>query len=230
MTNRENTVRHQPAGATPMRVGPVLVATVLVVCALVFVALVRQVWDGGSVAFDESVMLWMHSVSTPWLTDVAQAVTHLGGRIVQVVAVAIAVVLCARRRWADALIVVAAVVGSSRINVTLKPIIERARPDYWEHMTVEPTYSFPSGHTMAAMSIAVPLVILAWNSRYRWPTLAVAAVYTFAVGASRVYLGVHFPSDVLAGWCLTGLWVAVVVVVVRYLARRVRRGGQLSEE
>lgn len=87
----------------------------------------------------------------------------------QLAAVVIAVVLCALRRWADAVIVVVAVAGSSRINVTLKPIIERARPDLWEPMTVETTYSFP--------------------------------------------------SDVLAGWCLTVLWVSAVVMVVRYLAR-----------
>lgn len=86
-------------------------------------------------------------------------------------------------------------------------------------MTVETTYSFPSGHTMAAMSIAAPLVILAWNTRFRWPTLVVAAIYVVAVGATRVYLGAHFPSDVLAGWCLTVLWVSAVVMVVRYLPR-----------
>lgn len=209
-----------------LRSSSALVATVFVVCALVFGALLIQVWDGGRVVFDEPVMLWMHSVSTPWLTDVAQAVTHLGGRIVQLVAFAVAVVLCVLRRWADAVIVVAAVVGASRINVMLKPIIERARPDFWEHMTVEATYSFPSGHTMAAMSIAAPLVYLAWKTRYRWPVLVVAALYAFAVGTTRSYLGVHFPSDVLAGWCLTVLWVVLVEVVVRYLARRLRRRGR----
>ena len=80
-------------------------------------------------------------------------------------------------------------------------------------------YFLPSGHTMAAMSIAAPLVILAWNTRFRWPTLVLAAIYVVAVGATRVYLGAHFPSDVLAGWCLTVLWVSAVVMVVRYLAR-----------
>ena len=215
---RENGVSARPGGAVSPRGGQVAIAVVLVVCAVVFLALLRQVWDGGSVAFDHPVMMWVHGATTPWLTDTAQVVTLLGGRIVQVAAVAAAVVLCALRRWADAIIVVAAVVGSSRINVALKPVIERARPDFWEPMTVETTYSFPSGHTMAAMSIAAPLVILAWNTRFRWPTLVLAAIYVIAVGATRVYLGAHFPSDVLAGWCLTVLWVSAVVLVVRYLA------------
>lgn len=227
MTNREDAPAPVRTGPTiPVRVGSVLAVTALMVCALVVVGLARQVWDGGVVAFDEPVMLWLHGMSTPWLTDVALAVTHLGGRVVQVVAVVLAVVLCALRRWADALLVMASVVGASRITVMLKPVIERARPDFWEHLSVETTYSFPSGHTMAAMSIAAPLVVLAWDTRFRWPTLVAAAVYAFAVGATRVYLGVHFPSDVLAAWCLTVLWVAVVVVVVRFLSRWLRRPDQ----
>lgn len=207
----------------PMRVARTAIATLLVACALVFAGLAHQVWDNGVVAFDQPVMMWLHSVSTPWLTDAARAVTHLGGRIVLMVAVALAAALCVLRRWGGALLVSAAVVGSSRINVTLKPVFERARPDFWDHMTIENTYSFPSGHTMAAMSIAAPLVVLAWNTRYRWPTLTVAVVYAIVVGVTRVYLGVHYPSDVLAGWCLTVLWVAIVVVALRFLAHWLRR-------
>lgn len=200
------------------------------VLLLIFLALAHQTWVRSDVAFDQPVMLWLHSVSTPWLTAAAQFATALGGRIVLVAAVVFAAVSCARRRWGDALLVVAAVYGSSRINVTLKSVFERPRPDFWEHMTVENTYSFPSGHSMAAVSIAAPLVVLAWGTRYRWPALTAAAAYVLAVGASRVYLGVHFPSDVIAGWCLTVLWVAIVVVVVRGLTGWIQRRTQPAVE
>ncbi|USX45815.1 phosphatase PAP2 family protein [Dietzia kunjamensis] len=117
----------------------------------------------------------------------------------------------------------AAVYGSSRLNVAFKPAFERSRPDFWEHLSTENTFSFPSGHAMGSMSLAAPLVVLTWGSRYRWAALAVAVVYVLAVGASRVYLGVHFPSDVLAGWCLTVLWVGILVVILLLVTRVLRR-------
>ena len=108
-------------------------------------------------------------------------------------------------------------------DVALKPAFERSRPDFWEHLSAENTFSFPSGHAMGSMSLAAPLVVLAWGTRYRWASLAVAVVYVLAVGASRVYLGVHFPSDVLAGWCLTVLWVGILVVILLLVTRVLRR-------
>lgn len=77
---RENGVSARPGGAVSLRVGQVAIAVVLVVCAVVFLALLRQVWDGGSVAFDHPVMMWIHGAATPWLTDAVQVVTHLRGQ------------------------------------------------------------------------------------------------------------------------------------------------------
>lgn len=218
MSSLEDSVSDRATPLEPPRIMPV-VAAVLVLCALIFAVLAVQAWDDGVVAFDQPVMLWFHSVSAPWLDTVVQAVTHLGGQIVLVAAVVLAAVLCVRRRWGDALIVMVATIGTSRLNVALKSVFERTRPDFWEHPTIETTSSFPSGHTMAAASMAAVLVVVAWSSRYRWPVLIGAVVYAFVVGASRVYLGVHFPSDVIAGWCASVLLVALVVGVVRVVTR-----------
>lgn len=219
MNSLEDSVPDRTTPLRSTRVMPVVVTTVFAVCVLTFAVLAVQVRDDGVVAFDQPVMLWLHSVSTPWLTTVVQAVTHLGGQIVLVAAVVLAAVLCLLRRWGDALIVMAATIGTSRLNVALKSVFERTRPDFWEHPTLETTSSFPSGHTMAAASMAAVLVVVAWSSRYRWAVLIGAVIYAFVVGVSRVYLGVHFPSDVIAGWCASVLLVTLVVVVVRGVTR-----------
>lgn len=211
-----------PRAPVASTTGVVAIAALISVLLLTFLGLAFLTSDNADVAIDRSVMLWLHGESTLWLSAAARGGTVLGGRIVLVVSVVLAAVLCLRRRLSAAVLVVASVYGSSRLNVALKPVFERSRPDFWDHMTVETTYSFPSGHSMAAMSIAAPLVVIAWNTRYRWPTFTAAAAYVIAVGASRVYLGVHYPSDVLAGWCLTLLWVAIVVVVMGLVARVVR--------
>ena len=133
---------------------------------------------------------------------------------VPIIAVAWAGLLWWRGRRRDAALLAAAVIGSTLLNAVLKAVFQRDRPDFWEHLVVEDSYSFPSGHAMASMSLAAALVVIAWSSRWRWPAIALATVYVLVVGVSRLYLGVHFPSDVLAGWCVAVAWVVVVAVVL----------------
>lgn len=199
------------------------VAALFVVPLLIFAGLAESVARNESFAFDRSIMMWVHGATTPWLTSAMTAVSHAGGIAVSAVAVVIALLLCVWRRWRDAVLVVVAENGASQINDALKSVFERPRPDFWAHLSVENTHSFPSGHAMASMSIAAALFVVAWRTRYRWAVLVAAAVYVVAVGTSRVYLGVHFPSDVLAGWCLTVVWVGLVVVILQGLARWHRR-------
>ena len=218
----------QRIAVRPTSVSPVGAAALLLVPLLVFVGLAIAVAHNETFAFDRSVMMWVHGATTPWLTSAMKVATQLGGLVVPVVAIVVAVALCFWRRWSDAAFVVAAEFGASRINNELKTVFERSRPDFWEHPSVEYTHSFPSGHAMASMAIATALLVLAWRTRFRWAALVAAAVYVFAVGSSRVYLGVHFPTDVLAGWCLTAVWVGIVWVVLRLLSnwhrrRRLRR-------
>lgn len=238
---------------------------VFAVPLLLFVALARDVADGGILPFDEPVMLWLHGLATPWLTAVTEVVTETGGLIVvPVVAAAGAAILWWRgRRWA-ATFVAAAVIGATLLNTGLKAVFRRSRPEYWEHLVVETSYSFPSGHAMASMSLGATLVVLVWSRtvgtstvlsstvlsgrvpsrtvpsrtvpsgrvpsgttnsrrlRRRAATIAVAGLYVLVVGVTRMYLGVHYPSDVLAGWCVAVLWVAVVAAVIRRARPRAR--------
>jgi len=80
----------------------------------------------------------------------------------------------------------------------------------WESIAPEITYSFPSAHAMGSMALACVLVLLAWPSRWRWWVAVPAALFVLGVGLSRVYLGVHYPSDILAGWAAALVWTIAV--------------------
>lgn len=124
------------------------------------------------------------------------------------------------RRWREATFVGATVVGSALLNMGTKQLFGRARPSLWESISPEDTFSFPSGHAMGSMTLMVVLVLLAWGTRGRWLALVLCALFALAVGASRVYLGVHYPSDILGGWAAAIAWTVGVYAAIFRGARR----------
>ena len=190
---------------------------------LVFVSLASDVVTFGALPYDRSIMVWLNERASPVVTTTMMAATELGGLVVvPIIAVVWAGLLWWGGRRRDAALLAAAVIGSTLLNTALKAVFQRDRPDFWEHLVVEHSYSFPSGHAMASMSLAASLVVIAWSTRWRWTAIVVGAVYVLVVGLSRNYLGVHFPSDILAGWCVAVLWVTVVVMVLDGASRRRR--------
>ncbi len=96
-------------------------------------------------------------------------------------------------------------VGSALLNVGSKHFFQRQRPSLWESIAPESTFSFPSGHAMGSMTLAVTLVLLAWNTRWRWPVLLLAPAFSLLVSVSRVYLGcitLRYPGRMV---CRAGL-------------------------
>ena len=175
---------------------------------LLFGHLADEVWEGGGFSWDQSLLLFFHDHASPALDDVMLVFTRLGGWIAVPIVTTLAVLILLRRgRRGDAVFLVLSVGGAMLINVILKQVFERARPSLWVSIAPENSFSFPSGHAMSSMSLAAALVIIVWSTRWRWPALALAVIYVAGVGVSRVYLGVHYPSDILAGWCGALAWV-----------------------
>jgi membrane-associated phospholipid phosphatase len=116
------------------------------------------------------------------------------------------VALAAARHFRKSAYAAVTLGGAGLLNMAAKQAFARDRPDLWESIAPEPTYSFPSGHAMGSMTLAVVAVLLAWPTRWRWPVLAAMLVFVPMVGLSRVYLGVHYPSDILAGWTAATAW------------------------
>ena len=192
-----------------------------------FVELAERVRGNAPLSFDRPLMLWIRRRHSPRRTRLVRAVTELGGvTAVPVVALSVAGYLAAVRgsRRPAALLTVS-LVGSTVINSVLKVMYRRTRPTFFAHIVQEKSYSFPSGHAMASAALAGCACVLAWRTRWRVPALAGSAVYVPASGATRVYLGVHFPSDILAGWCVSLAWVGEVATIMWLMDRFDTIGG-----
>lgn len=179
-----------------------------------FFAMAAHVLKGGSFPWDVPVLQTIHSQATPTRDAVMVFITHRGGGWeVGFAATVMVVVLTGSRRFHDAVFLAVAVGGVGLANVLAKIAFQRVRPHLWESPAPEFDYGFPSGHAMLSLALALAVVVLTGRTRWRWPAVTVGVGFVLAVGFSRIYLGVHFPSDVLSAWLLAGAWVAAVAFV-----------------
>ena len=176
-----------------------------------FGELAEDVAAGRPFFFDVPLLEGLHALQRPALDTVFLAFSAVGfsGGVVPVDVVLIAV-LAIRRHPRSAAFAAIALGGSALLNIAAKHVLQRARPALWIPIAPESTYSFPSGHAMGSMTLACVVACLAWDTRWRGAALVLGVAFSLGVGVSRVYLGVHYPSDVLAGWAAAVAWVVAV--------------------
>ena len=180
-----------------------------------FAALVGELHEKEGFPFDAPVLNMLHALATPTLDRFFVLMSNLG-YLWGVVPLDFLVLLslALRKQFRDGLFFGIAVAGSAVLNIVAKNHFARMRPDLWLSLAPETTYSFPSGHAMASTTLGMALIILCWPTRWRWPITVASLVFVLLVGASRVYLGVHYPSDILAGWSASIAWVFGMYVLV----------------
>ncbi|MDB5176352.1 MAG: phosphoesterase, PA-phosphatase-like protein [Candidatus Saccharibacteria bacterium] len=180
-----------------------------------FVYIAREVIEGETLRRDTQLLLFINSFANPALDKIMLFITTIGDvSSVLTVTVAVLAVLFWKKRWHAFALVAFSIAGAAALNIVLKLVFERQRPHLWDLLVHESTYSFPSGHAMLTSSLALALIIVAWNTKWRWLVTVVGAVYVLAVGFSRMYLGVHYPTDIVAGWCVAAVWVIVVATIL----------------
>lgn len=199
---------------------------VVAVAVLLFVRLADKVGGGGTLAYDEAVLRFVNKFASPELDMVSVGLTQLGGYTgAAVLAAGAGALLWLRNRRSMALFVAVGVGGAIVLNGLLKAVFQRDRPELWERLVTENSYSFPSGHAMASGALALSLIVVLWPTRWRWAGLLVGSVYMLGIGLTRMYLGVHYPTDIVAGWMASAAWVAAVACVVLYQKRHYGHGG-----
>jgi undecaprenyl-diphosphatase len=173
-------------------------------------------------AIDLRLALDLHQIATPLTTQLMRFVTALGGPVVVVIALAGMAALIAWRRWADLILWIGAIGGGSILTIVLKALIQRPRPAFASPIDVEASWSFPSGHALMAMVTygLVAYLLIVRLHQWRWQVaLALASLFLIAlIGLSRLYLGVHYLSDVLAGYAAGMCWLATCLSAWAYRA------------
>ncbi|MFZ6876401.1 phosphatase PAP2 family protein [Undibacterium sp. Di27W] len=166
--------------------------------------------------FDQPILMFLHAHANGHLDTLMLFFTHIGSApwVVTFELLLFGVLLYTRRRM-DAVFTFLSLVGTALLNMLAKNFFARIRPDFWVSLQPETSYSFPSGHSMNAMALVAVLIILSWRSKIRWPVAITAVCFAFMVSASRLYLGVHFPSDVLAGWTAALTWVIGLAFILK---------------
>lgn len=195
---------------------PYLVGALIVFIAAVsgFVSLAEEVREGDALAVDVKILELINQLSAPWLDSFFTFATHLGDVIaVAAVGLAACAVLFKKRQHRSVVLLVASVLGAVIISHSLKLLFARPRPELWEALVNVTTFSFPSGHAIASSALALTLAYISWATKWRVAAVITGVVYAFLVGLSRLYLGVHYPSDVVAGWLVSTAWVLIVVGV-----------------
>jgi undecaprenyl-diphosphatase len=201
-----------------------------------FIAIAAGIAAGAFDSLDRTLLLSLRSgdmhdpVGPFWVETFFLDITGLGSwTIVTIMTLAATGFLVMRNRRGTALLVLAAIIGGTILNNLLKFVFERARPDLVAHAVDTQTSSFPSGHAMMAavayLTLGALLARTQKAAEARAYIIAASVLVTVLVGISRVYLGVHWPSDILAGWCLGGAW----ALLCWHIAERLQQSGDIEK-
>lgn len=208
----------------------ILMAMAMVAGAIwIFAELADEVSEGETLAFDRAILLALRNpgdisdpIGPPWLELMMRDLTALGGvAVLGLLTLTVAGLLWLQGRRTSVALLLAAVGGGQVFSSAAKWIIDRPRPDIVPHETLATSASFPSGHSMMAavtyLTLAVMVARLQDRQRVRIYLVSIAALVAFLVGASRVYLGVHWPTDVLAGWAAGAGWALGCLILADWL-------------
>jgi membrane-associated phospholipid phosphatase len=199
----------------------------LVVCILtvyLVAELSDEVLEQESLAIDQYILLHIHQFSNPLLDAVMVSITRLGDpKVVVPITIAMIGFFWWRRDRLAAQLFALNAVGGAVLSYALKLAFNKPRPQLWESPINETTYSYPSGHALGSMVLYgfLSYVFATKYPRYARLFYGVATLLIVSIGMSRLYLGVHWPTDIVAGYGIGFLWITVCITLLR-LARALK--------
>lgn len=211
----------------------ILVAVgLLIISGYLFAEIADEVIEGEAQRYDETILEWLRNpadpldpIGPPWLEQIARDITALGSAaVLLLVTAAVSVYLLIIRRRKMLIFFLAVVIGGGLLVYLGKALIGRPRPEFMSILTRETSASFPSGHAMLStvvyLTIGVLLARTTAQIRLKVYYIAVALAVTLLVGFSRIYLGVHYPTDVLGGFSGGFVWALVCWIIAYWLQKR----------
>ncbi len=213
-----------------------LIAAVISVFLLdYFLDLTEQLENDQLASLDRQVTEWIFAFRSDLLTPVITAVTHMGDRNAYIIMVPFIGILLYLKghRWRLTIQGVIVLLSASLLNIWIKNEISRPRPGQDLHLVEVHSYSFPSGHSMSAIAfygflvyLTFKLVTIQW---LKYVLIILESLLILGIGMSRVYLGVHYPSDVLAGFTAGLFWLLVCIALFRAIHFYSRKSDPLEE-
>ncbi len=202
---------------------------VVVITTWVFIELTDEVIEGSTDAFDRWAVMSLREksdlsdpIGPTWMEEAGRDVTALGGIAVMLIAIVTAAgFLAISRAYRTMIVLLISTLSGMGASLAMKSLFDRPRPDFVPHLSHVYTSSFPSGHAMMSAVVYLTLAALIspilthfWSRFY---VIAVAVGLTVIVGLSRVYMGVHYPTDVLAGWAAGLTWAMMCWLIARWV-------------
>lgn len=209
-----------------------LALLVVVLGSWAFLELADEITEGEILSFDNQILIALRNpadlsdpLGPPWMETAMRDISSLGSTAVLVVLILSVVgFLALNRRYREAALIALTSLTGVLLVVGLKNLFIRERPGAVPHLTEVASQSYPSGHTLMSaviyLSLASMLAPILKRKRSKIYVIVVALAATFLVGVSRIYLGVHYPTDVFAGWAVGLAWAALSWLIFKYLNSR----------
>ncbi|MBE9185469.1 phosphatase PAP2 family protein [Microcoleus sp. LEGE 07076] len=179
-----------------------------------FATIAEEVLEKETYAFDKSILLYLRSLHDPVRDRIMLALTFFGEpNLLLMLSVSLGIMLWVRQHRSEAITIAITGAGAVGLNMLLKQIFARDRPQLWERAVEVKFYSFPSGHAMISM-VVYGLLGYLLGSRFpkqRWLIYSLTVVLIAAIGLSRLYLGVHWPTDIIAGYIAGFVWLLACI-------------------
>jgi undecaprenyl-diphosphatase len=206
-----------------------LLGLVAAIAMLIFLGwLTDEVLEGDARRFDDATRAAVHTLASPAMTTAAHFLSFIGSTFFLTISTAAVIIVFAVRKWGrEARLFALTMIGASILNITLKLAFKRARPEPFFDLAAPASYSFPSGHSLASCCFFAGLAAIlsgrVKRKRVRTLIWIAASIMFLLIGLSRIYLGVHYTTDVIAGFTAALIWIVVVWFVELQLARRRKR-------
>lgn len=186
---------------------------------VVFSKIAGEIIEKQPIGIDISILNAIHQQATPFFDQFFLFITNMANvEVILPFTLVILAYFIYKKQRQNALILLSSVGGAAVANFVLKLLFHRNRPSLWHLLITETGYSFPSGHAMLSSALVLSIIFIIWKTRLRWPVLIIGIILVGLIGLSRVYLGVHYPTDVIAGWSVSLVWVIIVLISIRYLS------------
>ena len=202
-----------------------------IVALVLFAVILACVLTGHTAGFDDPIRECFYSLRCPAVTGLAVVITTLANKYV-IIGICLVLLIVPQTRLTFGVPLSAGALGLILLNTLIKILVERSRPEVL-HLVTEHGFSFPSGHSITSLFFYGLAIWLVWqyvdNKTAKRVLTVLLAIPTLLIGPTRIYLGVHFPTDVLAAWCLAFIAIIIVIEIINALEKRTTkaRGAEL---